>query len=72
VDGSSASGSATMVPSIVSKGVFGLSVLTGGTSVGVGGSCGIDSLVGVVCCGSTYFVGYDGCVWWGWGPSNWS
>ena len=63
-DCSSASGSATVVLSIVSKGgVFGLSVLTGGASVGVGGSCGIDSLVCVVCCGSTYLVGYNGCVW---------
>ena len=57
VAGSSASGLPTMVSRTVSRGVFGLSVETGGTSVGVGGSCGIELLVGDVCWGSSYFVG---------------
>ena len=53
-------GSATVVLSTESKGgVFGLSVLIGGASVGVGGSCGIDSLVsfGLSDGSSTYLVG---------------
>ena len=53
-------GSATVVLSTESKGgVFGLSVLIGGASVGVGGCCGIDSLVsfGLSVGASTYLTG---------------